>query len=76
MPTDRIAAVPDRGASASPPSFDTPCAERVRQGLVDAGGLNDFGVHLMRLPPGNWSSQHHWHSHENEFRLDPKASRR
>ena len=21
----------------------------------------------MRLPPGNWSSQHHWHSHENEF---------
>jgi uncharacterized cupin superfamily protein len=21
----------------------------------------------MRLPPGNWSSQRHWHSHEDEF---------
>ena len=21
----------------------------------------------MRLPPGNWSSQRHWHSHEEEF---------
>jgi uncharacterized cupin superfamily protein len=21
----------------------------------------------MRLPPGNWSAQRHWHSHEDEF---------
>jgi uncharacterized cupin superfamily protein len=21
----------------------------------------------MRLPPGGWSSQRHWHSHEDEF---------
>jgi uncharacterized cupin superfamily protein len=21
----------------------------------------------MHLPPGNWSSQRHWHSHEDEF---------
>lgn len=21
----------------------------------------------MRLPPGSWSSQRHWHSHEDEF---------
>ncbi len=33
----------------------------------NAGGLTDFGVNLMRLPPGNWSSQRHWHSHEDEF---------
>src|SRR5260370_14293246 len=26
-----------------------------------------FGVNLMTLPPGNWSSQRHWHSHEDEF---------
>ena len=43
------------------------CAERVRQRLGDAGGLSDFGVNLMRLPPGNWSSQRHWHSAEDEF---------
>ena len=39
----------------------------MRQRLGDAGGLADFGVNLMRLPPGNWSSQRHWHSHEDEF---------
>jgi uncharacterized cupin superfamily protein len=50
-----------------PPPFDTPCAERVRQRLGNAGGLKDFGFNLMRLPPGNWSSQRHWHSHEDEL---------
>ena len=44
-----------------------PARERVRQRLGDAGGLTDFGVNLMHLPPGNWSSQRHWHSHEDEF---------
>ena len=67
MPKIDIAAVPERKGSGYPPPFDAPCAERVRQRLGDAGGLNDFGVNLMRLPPGNWSSQRHWHSHEDEF---------
>ena len=31
------------------------------------GGLRDFGVNLMTLPPGGWSAQRHWHSHEDEF---------
>ncbi len=35
--------------------------------MGDAGGLTDFGVNLMTLPPGGWSSQRHWHSHEDEF---------
>lgn len=30
-------------------------------------GLNDFGVNLLRLPPGTWSSQRHWHTAEDEF---------
>jgi uncharacterized cupin superfamily protein len=29
--------------------------------------LTGFGVNLMRLPPGAWSSQRHWHDHEDEF---------
>jgi len=37
--------------------------------LGDAGGLRDFGVNLMTLPPGGWSSQRHWHSDEDEFVL-------
>ena len=67
MPKIDIAAVPQRQGAGYPPPFDAPCAERVRQRLGDSGGLRDFGVNLMRLPPGNWSSQRHWHSHEDEF---------
>jgi uncharacterized cupin superfamily protein len=67
MPKIDIVAVPRRKGSGYPPPFDAPCAERVRQRLGNAGGLADFGVNLLHLPPGNWSSQRHWHSHEDEF---------
>jgi uncharacterized cupin superfamily protein len=67
MPRIDVAAVPGRKGSGYPPPFDAPCAERVRQRLGDAGGLTDFGVNLMRLPPDAWSSQRHWHSAEDEF---------
>jgi uncharacterized cupin superfamily protein len=67
MPKIDIAGVPGRKGSGYPPPFDKPCAERVRQRLGNAGRLSDFGVNLMQLPPGNWSSQRHWHSDEDEF---------
>jgi uncharacterized cupin superfamily protein len=67
MPKIDIAAVPQRKGTGYPAPFDAPCMDRIRQRLGDAGGLTDFGVNLMRLPPGNWSSQRHWHSHEDEF---------
>ena len=67
MPKIDIAAVPERRGVGYPAPFDRPCKDRVRQRLGDAGGLRDFGVNLMRLPPGGWSSQRHWHSHEDEF---------
>lgn len=50
-----------------PPPYDTPCRERVRQVLGDAAGLTQFGVNLLRLTPGTWSSQRHWHTGEDEF---------
>jgi uncharacterized cupin superfamily protein len=67
MPKIDIAAVPVRKGSGYPSPFDAPCAERTRRRLGDAGGLRDFGVNLMTLPPGGWSSQRHWHSHEDEL---------
>lgn len=67
MPKIDIAATPERKGVSYPAPFNAPCAQRIRQRLGDAGGLQDFGVNLMRLPPGNWSSQRHWHSHEDEF---------
>ena len=67
MPKVDVDAVPKRKGAGYPQPFAAPCAERIRQRLGDAGGLGDFGVNLMRLPPGGWSSQRHWHSHEDEF---------
>jgi uncharacterized cupin superfamily protein len=44
-----------------PTPFDLPCRARERRRLGDAAGLTQFGVNLLRLPPGAWSSQRHWH---------------
>ena len=67
MPKIELATVPIRQGSGYPAPFDAPCAARTRRRLGDAGGLSDFGVNLMTLPPGGWSSQRHWHSEEDEF---------
>lgn len=50
-----------------PPPFDEPCRARERTRLGDAAGLTQYGVNLLRLPPGAWSSQRHWHAKEDEF---------
>ena len=50
-----------------PMPYDEPCAPRQRWRLGDAAGLTQFGVNLMRLPAGAWSSQRHWHSAEDEL---------
>jgi uncharacterized cupin superfamily protein len=50
-----------------PPPFDEPCLSRERTKLGDAAGLTQFGVNLLRLPPGAWSSQRHWHTECDEF---------
>lgn len=50
-----------------PPPFDAPCRARERRKLGDAAGLTQFGVNLLRLPPGAWSSQRHWHTRGDEF---------
>ena len=67
MPKIDLTAIPARKGSGYPPPFDAPCAARTRRRLGEAGGLCDFGVNLMTLPPGSWSSQRHSHSHEDEF---------
>jgi uncharacterized cupin superfamily protein len=67
MPKIDVASVAKHRGAGYPAPFDAPCAARLRQRLGNAGGLADFGVNLTRLPPGNWSSQRHWHSDEDEF---------
>ena len=61
------ARVARRTGSAYPAPFDEPVAGRVKRALGDAAGLDQFGVNLVTLPPGAWSSQRHWHENEDEF---------
>jgi uncharacterized cupin superfamily protein len=56
----------ERG-SDYPPPFDAPCRDIERKRLGDAAGLSQFGVNLLRLPPGTWSSQRHWQIASDEF---------
>jgi uncharacterized cupin superfamily protein len=67
MPKIDIKSIPERTGSSYPSPLNLPVQERIRQRLGDAGGLADFGVNLLRLKPGIWSSQRHWHTHEEEF---------
>ena len=50
-----------------PSPFDQPCRARQRRKLGDVAGLTQFGVNLLVLPPGAWSSQRHWHTRSDEF---------
>ena len=67
MPRIDIATAPTVHGTSYPEPFDGPCLARRRWRLGDAAGLDQFGVNLLRLPPGAWSSQRHWHSAEDEF---------
>ena len=50
-----------------PQPLDEPCKTRVSRRLSNAGGLTQFGVNHVTLPPGCWASQRHHHSAEDEF---------
>lgn len=62
-----IAAARTVTGSGYPAPYDEPCRQRKRVRLGDVAGLTQFGINLLRLPPGAWSSQRHWHSAEDEF---------
>lgn len=63
---DKAASLLVKGTTYPEP-FDKPCRARSRIRLGEAAALDQFGVNLCRLPPGAWSSQRHWHTHEDEF---------
>ena len=62
-----LATVPAQTGSNYPPPFDGPCADQSSQRLARHAGLTMFGVNLTVIQPGAWSSQRHWHSHEDEL---------
>lgn len=58
-----------RQGSSYPEAFKGPVAGRAKRALGDALGLTRYGVNLVRLEPGVWSAQRHWHTREDEFVL-------
>jgi uncharacterized cupin superfamily protein len=62
-----IAKARARKGSRYPKPFDEPCQSKTRRRLGHAAGLTQFGVNLLELGPDAWSSQRHWHAHEDEF---------
>ena len=60
-------AVEPRTGSNYPSPFAGEVADREKQPLGDALGLNNYGVNLVRLAPGVMSSQRHCHSRQAEF---------
>ena len=62
-----VATLPVITGTLYPTPFDEPCRSRQRTKLGDAAGLTQYGVNLVRLKPGAWSSQRHWHVAQDEF---------
>ena len=60
-------AAPKGEGTRYPPPHNEPCKARRWIRVGDAAGLTQFGVNIVTLDPGVWSSQRHWHSHEDEF---------
>jgi len=67
MPKIDKTAAPSSKGTRYPPPHDIPCRGRSWLRLGDAANLTQFGVNLLLLRPGVWSSQRHWHMYEDEF---------
>ena len=61
------ASVKPRLGSIYPSPFGEKLAGREKCALGDPLGLSQFGINLVTLAPGSWSSLRHWHTNEDEF---------
>jgi uncharacterized cupin superfamily protein len=59
--------VAGRTGSTYPKPFRQQVSKRIKRALGNALGLTHYGVNLVELGAGAWSSQRHWHSAEDEF---------
>jgi len=56
-----------RTGTGYPEPYRENVVARSKRVLGDAFGLTRYGINLVELSPGTWSSQRHWHTHEDEF---------
>lgn len=59
--------VPEQMGSSYPAQFKPIAEQRRKRRVGDFGGLNNFGVNLVTLPPGAGSALRHWHSLQDEL---------
>lgn len=67
MPKVDMSSITPRTATGYPAPYDREVTGRTQYNLGDSGGLTQFGVKLVELAPGAWSSHRHWHEQEDEF---------
>jgi uncharacterized cupin superfamily protein len=64
----RVRDLPVKTGSLYPPPYNEKVTGRSRwAGLGNVFDIDQFGVNLVTLLPGAWSSQRHWHETEDEF---------
>ena len=59
--------VPRHTGTNYPEKFQHWVKGRSKQKLGEAAGLSNFGVNLVTLQPGSYSSVRHWHLKQDEF---------
>jgi uncharacterized cupin superfamily protein len=67
LPAVDPAELAEQRGTIYPSPFKEKVAGRAKRRLGDAAGLTQFGVNLVSLPPGVYSSMRHWHETEDEF---------
>ena len=67
MPKVELEAIEESNRTGYPSPFDADVAGRWYRRLAPPAGIEDFGASLVRLEPGAWSSQRHWHEGEDEL---------
>lgn len=67
MPKLDLNAIEEISRTGYPPPHDAAVKGRWQRRLAPPAGLTDFGASLVRLEPGAWSSQRHWHDGEDEL---------
>jgi uncharacterized cupin superfamily protein len=67
MPIVDLSSIEESNRTGYPAPFDAEVAGRWYRRLAPATGLTAFGASHVRLEPGAWSSQRHWHEGEDEL---------
>lgn len=67
MPKLDLGNLPQSNRTGYPEPFDRAVEGRWWRRLAPAGGLTQMRASHVVLKPGAWSSQRHWHDHEDEL---------